>query len=150
MDADGRTYLVTPAEKIIVEVNDAPFLIVEMEAHGSGKRQHFIFRTNVDDTICCGLEHPMQFLLQRRSGGLKPYVRVRGSLDGLVTRSLYYDLFAHAVEEKREGGPVLGLWSARAFFAMQANRQVVSKRPMRLLLDKSIPGRFCTQTSWSL
>ena len=126
-DADGRTYLVTPAEKIDVGVEDAPFLVVEMEVQGRGKGQELIFRTNVDAIVCCGTEHPLQFSLQQRSGGLKPYVRVRGRLDGLVTRSLYYDHVALAVEEKRGGRSVLGLWSGGTFFAMQAYQRAVSK-----------------------
>ena len=69
----------------------------------------------------------MQFSLQQRSGGLKPYVRIRGRLDGLAKRSLYYDLVALAVEEKRGGRPVLGLWGGGTFFAMQAYQRAVSK-----------------------
>ena len=49
--ADGRTYLVTPAEKIDVEVEDAPYLAVEMEVRGSGAVQELIFRTNVNDIV---------------------------------------------------------------------------------------------------
>ena len=33
-DGDGRHYLVTPAEKVDVDVADAPFLAVEMDAAG--------------------------------------------------------------------------------------------------------------------
>ena len=50
-DADGRHYLVTPAEKVDVEVADAPFLAVEMEVRGSGREQSLVFRTNVDDIV---------------------------------------------------------------------------------------------------
>lgn len=74
-DAGGRTYLVTPAEKVDVEVAHAPFLAVEMEVQGTGNGQELIFRTNVDDIVRCGAEHPLQFSVQKPSGGLKPYVR---------------------------------------------------------------------------
>ena len=50
-DADGKHYLVTPAEKVDVAVEDAPFLAVEMEVHGSGREQRLTFRTNVDDIV---------------------------------------------------------------------------------------------------
>jgi hypothetical protein len=118
-DADGRTYLVTPAEKVDVAVEDAPFLAVEMEVDGAGKGQELIFRTNVDDILRCGPEHPLRFSLQEPSGGLKPYVRVRGRLDALLTRPLYYDLVGLAGEEMRDGRSVLGLWSGGTFFTMQ-------------------------------
>lgn len=119
-DADGRTYLVTPAEKVDVEVEDAPFLAVEMEVKGTGRGQELIFRTNIDDMVRCGPERPLQFSIQNPSGGLRPYVRVRGRLDALITRALYYDLVALAVEEKCDGRAVLGLWSGGTFFQMQA------------------------------
>src|SRR5262245_64532106 len=48
-DADGRHYLVTPAEKIDVAVDDAPFLAVEMEVRDGGRNQRLMLRTNVDD-----------------------------------------------------------------------------------------------------
>ena len=91
-DEDGRHYLVTPVEKIDVDVADAPFLAVEMQVEGEGAEQELIFRTNVDDIVRCGPAHAMHFVEEPHSGGLKPYVRVRGRLDALVTRAVYYDL----------------------------------------------------------
>lgn len=114
-EPDGRHFLVTPVEKVDVAVADAPFLAVEMEVSGSGVTQELIFRTNVDDVVRCGAEHPLRFETEARSGGLKPYLLVRGRLEALVTRALYYDLVEMAVED--EAGR-LGLWSGGAFFAM--------------------------------
>lgn len=91
-DADGRHYLVTPAEKIDVAVADAPFLAVEMEVRGEGATRELVFRTNVDDIVTCGPDHPLRFVEEAGSGGLKPYLHVRGRLEALVTRALYYDL----------------------------------------------------------
>jgi hypothetical protein len=115
-DADGRHYLVTPAEKVDVAVDDAPLLAVEMEVRGAGKGQSLIFRTNVDDIVEAGPEHPLRFAVEPGSGGLKPYLLVRGRLEALVTRALYYDLVELAVTEEGRG---LGLWSGGAFFPMQ-------------------------------
>jgi hypothetical protein len=53
-------------------------------------------------------------VIEAGSQGLKPYLLVRGRLEALVTRALYYDLVEMAVEE----GGRLGLWSGGAFFAM--------------------------------
>jgi hypothetical protein len=131
-DADGRTYLVTPAEKVDVAVEDAPFLAVQMEVRGAGRGQQLIFRTNVDDVVRCGPEHPLRFVRQVPGGGLKPYVLVRGRLEALLARGLLYDLAELAVKEMRremrpemrpemrDGTSVPGVWSGGTFFAMEA------------------------------
>jgi hypothetical protein len=118
-DADGRTYLVTPAEKVDVTVADAPFLAVEMQVEGEGEGQTLVFRTNVDDIVRCGPEHPIHFCEEAASGGLKPYVRVRGRLEALVTRALYYDLVEMAVVLEGHG-ETLGVWSGGHWFALRA------------------------------
>ena len=116
-DDDGKHYLVTPAEKVDVTVEDAPFMAVEMEVKGSGHEQSLTFRTNVDDIIEAGPAHPIRFVVEPGSEGLKPYLLVRGRLEALVTRALYYDLVELAVDEDGRG---LGLWSGGAFFPMRS------------------------------
>jgi uncharacterized protein len=116
-DADDKYYLVTPAEKIDVSVVDAPFLAVEMEVRNPGPDQSLVFRTNVDDVVTCGPDHGLRFVEESHSGGLKPYLRVRGRLDALVTRALYYDLVELAVADT-DG--TLHLRSGGATFAIQA------------------------------
>ena len=112
-DADGRHYLVTPAEKIDVAVDDAPLLAVEMEVRGAGASQSLMFRTNVDDIVTAGPEHPLRFAVEPDRGGLKPYLLVRGRLEALLTRALAYDLVEIAVTVEGRG---LGVWSGGAFF----------------------------------
>ena len=113
-DLDQRYYLVTPVEKIDVTVEDAPFMAVEMEVSGAGRDQSLVFRTNVDDVVACGPEHPVRFEPEAETGGLKPYLHVRGRLEALVTRALYYDLVELAVEEDDR----LGVWSKGHFFVI--------------------------------
>ncbi|MCL4765749.1 MAG: DUF1285 domain-containing protein [Hyphomicrobiaceae bacterium] len=119
-DADGRTYLVTPVEKVDVTVDDAPFLAVEMQFENRGPGQQLVFRTNVDDIVRCGPDHPLRFARQAGSDGLKPYVLVRGRLEALLTRALYYDLVELAEPVAREGDQGLGIWSGGALFPIQA------------------------------
>jgi hypothetical protein len=114
-DDDGKHYLVTPAEKVDVAVEDAPFLAVEMQVEGSGREQRLTFRTNVDDIVVASSEHPIRFAIEPGSEGLKPYLHVRGRLEALVTRALYYDLVELAVD----GVDGLGLWSGGAFFPLR-------------------------------
>ena len=118
-DADGRYFLVTPAEKVDVEVEDAPFLAVEMQVDGEGSAQRLTFRTNVDDIVACGPEAPLRFVEEAGSGGLKPYVKVRGRLEALVTRALYYDLVGLAVPHDGDQSDLLGVWSGGTWWPLK-------------------------------
>ncbi len=118
-DADGAYFLVTPVEKIDIAVVDAPFLAVEMQIDGEGEAQRITFRTNVDDIVVCGPQHPLRFVEEAGSGGLKPYVRVRGRLDALVTRALYYDLVEIAAPHSEHGADRLGIWSGGVWWELK-------------------------------
>jgi hypothetical protein len=117
-DDDGRHYLVTPVEKIDVAVADAPFLAVELDIAGPPESPTLIFRTNVDDIVRCGPDNPLRFVVEAVSGGLKPYLLVRGRLEALVTRALYYDLVEMATIKTTDNGEELGLQSGGVFFSM--------------------------------
>lgn len=93
-DEDGKTYLVTPVEKIGIRVVDAHFVAVSMGVDGAGDDQTITFRTNVDDVITVGPDNPMRFEIEPETMGLKPYVHVRGRLEALVNRALMYDIVA--------------------------------------------------------
>lgn len=117
-DDDGRHYLVTPVEKIDVAVADAPFLAVELEITGPREDPTLIFRTNIDDIVRCGPDNPLRFVVEAGNGGLKPYLLVRGRLEALVTRALYYDLVEMAKIRTTDKGEELGLQSGGIFFPM--------------------------------
>jgi hypothetical protein len=114
-DDDGRTFLVTPAEKVDVVIEDAPFLAVEMAVTGAGADQTLTFRTNVDDVVTVDCDHPMRFVSAPPDGGLKPYILVRGRLEALVTRALYADLANIAGTNERGA---LGVWSGGVWWPM--------------------------------
>jgi hypothetical protein len=118
-DEDGRHYLVTPVEKVDVAVDDAPFLAVEMEVSGAGEDQVLTFRTNVDDVVRCGPDHGLRFIEEPPDGGLKPYLRIRGRLEALVTRALYYDLVELAVPAD-DATDTLVVWSSGVPFPVKA------------------------------
>jgi uncharacterized protein len=97
-DADGRTYLVTPVEKVGIRVVDAPFIAVEMDVSGAGDGRVITFRTNVGDLVEAGPNNPLRFVDEDETGGLKPYVLVRGRLEALVARPVMYELVEHGEE----------------------------------------------------
>lgn len=102
-DEDGKTYLVTPVEKIGIRVEDAHFIAVEMQVSGEGETQKLTLRTNVGDVVEVDAEHPLRFVAQAGTGGLKPYVNVRGRLEALVARSVMYELVALGEEIALDG-----------------------------------------------
>ena len=111
---DAGYMLVTPAEKLSIRVEDAPFLAVSMMAEGADDDQHLIFTTNVGDLVRAGPDHSLRFQPDPKSGAPIPYLDVRAGLEAKLTRPVYYALVERAVA--RDG--VLGVWSGGAFFAM--------------------------------
>ncbi|QWW66668.1 DUF1285 domain-containing protein [Rhizobium sp. WYJ-E13] len=95
-DEDGKTYLVTPVEKVGIRVVDAPFVAVEMNASEKDGQKVLTFRTNVGDVIEAGKDHPLRFPEHGPGHGkdseLKPYLHVRGRLEALVSRAVMYEL----------------------------------------------------------
>jgi hypothetical protein len=114
---EGERYvLVTPAEKCGIEVDDVPFLAVEMAVDESDEPT-LVFRTNVDDVVRCGPEHPLRFETGA-GGGLKPYLHVRRDLWARLTRPLFYDLVARGEEREVDGQMMFGVASGGAFFGL--------------------------------
>lgn len=118
-DDDGKTYLVTPAEKIDVDVEDVPFLAVELAVSGEGRDQALTFRTNVDDVVTVDAAHPLRFQVSEPDGGLKPYVLVRGRLEALCTRAVYMELVSLA-EANDEDVEAVGVWSGGVWWPLSA------------------------------
>jgi hypothetical protein len=113
-EPDGRFVLVTPVEKLDIEVEEAPFVAVELKSEGEGRDRSLAFRLNTGDVVVAGPEHPLRF--EGGEGGPHPYLRVRGGLDALVGRPAYYELADLALAEASEPP---GLWSGGAFFPME-------------------------------
>jgi uncharacterized protein len=111
-DADGQTYLVTPGEKIVVRVEDAPFVVVRVDRHGQGETQSLVFTTNVGDVVTAGPDHPIRVSYDR--GEPRPYVLVRGRLEARILRAPFYELVEWA--EPRDGK--LGAWSGGAWWEL--------------------------------
>lgn len=109
-DDDGYV-LVTPHEKLSIEVDDAPFVAIALEKRGEGAMQEIAFRTNVDDIVIADVDHPIE--IHDDADGPRPYVAVRRGLRALLARSVYYELVGFA-EEFAPG--VFGVRSRGAIF----------------------------------
>ena len=115
---DGLYYLVTPAERCRVEVEDAPFLAVEVSRTGSGRRQRVAFRTNIDDLVTANAHHPIRVVHDQATGEPAPYLLVREGLEALIARSVYYELVDCGVEQYIVDNVVFGVWSEGSFFEL--------------------------------
>ena len=130
-EADGSYWLVTPIERGTIMVEDAPFIITAMSCDGDGRDQKIHFTTNVDDTILLGRDHPLvmrppassdagsgrQASLGDASPELRPYVKVRGALEALVARPVFYEIAEQSVAGA-DGR--FGVWSDGVFFPLEA------------------------------
>lgn len=112
-EADGGYVLVTPAEKLSIEVEDAPFIAVELKTEGEGRERRLAFRLNTGDLVAAGTGNAL--ILRETRDGPHPYLHVRGGLDALIGRSVYYELMNLALDE--DANPI-GLWSNGAFFPL--------------------------------
>ena len=132
-DEDGKTYLVTPVEKIGIRVEDAPFLAVEMHHDIRDGRPVVTFRTNVGDVVEAGTDHPLRFVEEQENEGVKPYLLVRGRLEALLTRSVMHELISYGEEIDVRGRTMFAVESNGAVFpvmpAAELARRIAKEQP---------------------
>jgi hypothetical protein len=121
-DDAGDYWLITPAERGRIRVEDAPFVAVEVRAEGSGESQSLAFRTNLDDWVTADAAHPIRVACTSTGDALSespaPYILVRDRLEARIGRSVFYELVELAVERPSPRGIELGVWSERSFFPL--------------------------------
>lgn len=119
-DEDGKTYLVTPYEKVVVDVEDAPFIAVRVDRAGeAGPQQALAFLTNVGDVAVAGPDNPIRVETDADTGEPAPYVLVRGRLEAKIARPAFYELVDMAETDPKDES-VLGVWSQGVFFPIGA------------------------------
>ena len=121
-EQDDSYWLVTPVEKGMIEVEDAPFLAVEVECVTSNENEFFktdfSFRTNLDEFVICGPENPLRVNIDPKTQEPNPYILVRDGLEAKITRSVFYELIDVANERIIDGKRFLGIWSKGIFFQL--------------------------------
>jgi uncharacterized protein len=122
-EEDGSWWLQTPAERGRIEVEDAPFVAVELDWTGEGHNQTLSFRTNIDEVITAGPDHPIRVSHDIITCEPTPYLLVRngaGSLgiEARINRATYYELVALAVPHWVGCQRMLGVWSCGRFFSL--------------------------------
>ncbi|WP_417465067.1 DUF1285 domain-containing protein [Kordiimonas sp.] len=117
-DDDGKTYLVTPVEKIGITVEDAHFIATNIEVVEEGGQQLLKFTTNVGDEVIAGEKHPIRVEVDDESKEPRPYILVRGRLEALISRNVFYELVDRAVTRKEGGRTYLAVKSGDTTFSL--------------------------------
>jgi len=113
---DGSYWLTTPVENGRIEVEDVPFIAVEMSHDGEGVEQEIDFRTNLDRTVPLDDDHPLRVEVDSDTGEPSPYIHTGKGLDARLSRPVFYHLVDLAEERDCDGRAVLGVWSRGTFF----------------------------------
>jgi len=111
---DGSHILVTPYEKLSIEVEDAAFIAIDLTSENTGKERTLAFRLNTDDLVVAGEDHALE--INEIDGEPAPYVHVRGGMRARINRAVFYELADLAIAEQQNNGGPLGLWSDGVFF----------------------------------
>lgn len=124
-DEGGDFWLETPVERGRIQVEDTPWIAVELNWTGCGKgrNQCLTFRTNVDQIITAGPEHRIRVAHNALTCEPIPYLHIRDGLgefplEARISRAVYYELVALAEEGCCGGNKCLGVWSSGCFFPL--------------------------------
>tara|TARA_B100000614_G_scaffold103571_1_gene93096 strand:+ start:1074 stop:1649 length:576 start_codon:yes stop_codon:yes gene_type:complete len=117
LDSDGEYYLVTPVEKVRIQVEDTPFLIVSMDKLKKENKTSLIFYTSLQDEIILTKKNPISVEVNDKNEP-SPYILVRNNLRGLISRSVYYELIEYAQERTIEDKNFLTIESNNEIFKM--------------------------------
>lgn len=116
---DGEFYLVTPVEKVRIQVEDCPFIALDMDVEGAGRKQKLIFTTNIGEKVMAGQDHGLTIQVDPQSGEPHPAIHVRGGLNALINRAVFYRLVDLAQPRDAESGrSAMGIWSDGQFFSL--------------------------------
>jgi uncharacterized protein len=115
---DGDYWLVTPAERGRIKVDDVPFTAVEVNAAGAGPSQALTFRTNLDEEVTADSLHPIRITHAPDSQEPRPYILVRHGLEARILRPVFYELVELAEVRRSGGDEEYGIWSRGRFFPL--------------------------------
>ena len=117
-DDGGAFWLETPVEKGRIDVDDAPFVAIELTVEGKGRDTCLRFRTNLDDEFTAGPDHPIRVEIDPETEEPSPYILVRDNLEALIARPVFYELAELAEEVGDEDDLELQVWSEGIMFRL--------------------------------
>jgi hypothetical protein len=111
-EPDGRHMLVTPVEKLEIDVEGTAFRAVEMTSEGEGRERRIAFKLDSGDAVILGPDHPLLI-------ADTPRILVRHGLEAELARPVYYELAEIALAEDHRPP---GVWSSGQFFALDSRK----------------------------
>ena len=113
-----RYVLVTPVEKVGIQVDDAPLHAVDFSVSGEGSGQSLTFVTKTDDEATAGPDHPLRIPRDAETGEPSPYILIRPGLEARIDRKSFYRMVDLGCHAPVNGESWFGIWSAGQFFSM--------------------------------
>jgi len=113
-----RYVLVTPVEKVGIQVDDAPLHAVDFSASGEGSGQSLTFVTKTDDEATAGPDHPLRIPRDAETGEPSPYILIRPGLEARIDRKSFYRMVDLGCHAPVNGESWFGIWSAGQFFPL--------------------------------
>lgn len=108
---DDAYFLVTPVEKLRIQVEDAPFVAGLVELLDANGAPAIVFTTNIGERVIVDQEHALRIEIDALSQQPRPYVHLRDGLEALIGRSAFYDMLNLAYEKHHDGGTCLAITS---------------------------------------
>tara|TARA_R110001606_G_scaffold292980_2_gene440869 strand:+ start:40 stop:585 length:546 start_codon:yes stop_codon:yes gene_type:complete len=111
-------FLVTPVEKVRIQVEDAPFLVTGWQWIETGCGRAIEFTTQTDDVLVLGVDCDiwMDFYKEEE----RPYISMRYGMKALVGRNVFYGIAEGLEQVETPKGDGMGLISAgKSYLLMQ-------------------------------
>ncbi len=105
-------FLVTPVEKVGIQVEDVPFVITQWHQQDD----LIVLVTQTDDSMVVSESNPVKLMRDKKTNELIPYVNVRRNLWARLHQNVYYQLIENAQTTQNETGNALTLSSGEYKF----------------------------------
>ena len=116
LDEDNQYYLVTPVEKVRIQVEDAPFVATSIIQELKNSIKNLYFKTNVNEKILLSKKNAIDIQININTEEPSPYIYVRKNLKALISRSVFYEIIELARKETVDGKECLFLDSNNETF----------------------------------
>ena len=111
---NNHYFLVTPAEKVGIQVVDSPFIITQWQKDGG----ELALTTSTGNNLIVSKENPIQIFADKKTGACLPYVLVRKNLWGRLHQNVFYQLAELGEEQVWDGKRHLILSSGDYHFSL--------------------------------